>query len=181
MTEPERAPAFRVLRSRLASVAFGALAIFVMLSWVIRSPPSREDLREVDGALTGYTVEVEDSWNGRYRHHRYVLFAVAGQNGRFWNDAVGPGNVGKVFTRAGAGLKFYVAKQYRYHAINGDGVKSYGLIVDGTEVRSVDNALVQDTILAYYVVPALGFAMLLLAVRQWKRATQRGSLREQSS
>ena len=133
MTAPERVPAFRVLGMRLASGALGAFAIFLMLSWVTRSPPSREDLREVTGALAGYTVELEE----------YIpeappcLRPLRGSGPKRGASGTTPlvlATSERYSPRAGAELKFYVAKQYRYNPINGDGVKSCGLVVDGIEV-----------------------------------------------
>jgi hypothetical protein len=162
----------RSLWKHLYSVVVGAFGLFLLLGWAIIPVPSRKDLIEVQGALSSYTVEADQSWFAQHLARRRtvtVLFKIAGSDGRFWNDAVGPGNVRSIFPQSGVAIRIFRDPHNPHSKINGDGEKTYGLMVDGTEIRSVDEALGYDSIFAYFVLPALGLVALGLAVGLWRK------------
>lgn len=154
------------------AASLGAFGLFLIVAWAIFPVPDRKDLREIEGPLSSYSVEADQSWFARYlarRQHTYVLFKVAGIDGRFWNDAVGPGNVRSVFPRLGMQVRFYRISHYRFGRINGDAEKTYGLEVDGSEVSSVDVAVGGDAVVAHYVLPVLGILAFIQAIRAWRK------------
>ncbi len=166
---------FQVVRSlwkHFYSVVVGAFGLFLLLNWAIFSLPSRQDLAEVHGELSSYTVEADQSWFAQHLARRrtvHVLFKIVGSDGRFWNDAVGPGNVRSIFPQSGVAIRTFRDLHSPYSKINGDGEKTYGLMVDGTEIRSLDEALGHDSIISYFVLPALGLGFLGLAWWRWKK------------
>ena len=73
----------------------------------------------------------------------------------------------------GAAVSVYRGIHKFYGPINGDGVKTWGLTVDGQEIQSVDDALFNDQILAFGVMPILGIAMFTFAIFDWKKKEER--------
>lgn len=147
----------------------GALGLLVLLSWAIFPTPTRRDLVKVDGVLSSYSIEADESWMAQ-RRDVYVLFTIADRPGRFWSDAVVPANVRTVFfSKLGAQVSFYRLRHPTTHRINGDGEKTWGLTVNGAEVQSVDYAVAHDAIISHYVLPALGVLLLGLAITAYVR------------
>ena len=164
--------AIRYLWKHLDAASLGAFGLFLMLAWAIFPVPDRKDLTEIVGPLSSYSVEADQSWFARYlarRRHTYVLFRVAGVDGRFWNDTVGPGNVRSVFPRLGVPIRTYRMQHYSFGRINGDGEKTYGLEVDGSEVSSVDVAVGGDAVVAHFVLPVFGILAFAQAIRVWRK------------
>jgi hypothetical protein len=138
---PTRIPSIPSIRrgiksfwDRLNAVAIGAFGLFLLISWAIFPVPTPQDLTEVSGALASYSIEADQSWFARHARGQpsvYVLFKIADQPGRFWSDAVDPGNVRSIFPHPGVALNFYHRSTRTSGLINGDGEKTYGLTVDG--------------------------------------------------
>ena len=79
-----------------------------------------------------YTVEADRSaFAFLSKRHNYVLFSLENRDGRFWSEYLGA-NAGTVFSRKGIPDSLYVSPHPRTHSINGDGIKTYGLYVDGS-------------------------------------------------
>jgi hypothetical protein len=95
----------------------------------------------------------------------YLLFKLADHEGRFWSDTVNPGNTGSIFPRRGIALSFYRRASPRRFSllVNGDGEKTYGRTVDGTQIQSADDAVTHDAVLAHYALPGMGVLILGLA------------------
>ncbi|HJU11347.1 MAG TPA: hypothetical protein VJ728_10745 [Candidatus Binataceae bacterium] len=160
------------MRKNLNSFITGALGVMLMFTWAIAPVPAPKNLKPVTGRLLDYCVELDNSWTKKYlarNSNVYVLFRIAGVKGRFWNDAVRAGNVTSVLPHSGVLVSTYRVLPYSFSKINGDGEKTYGLWVDGTEIQSVDVALGGDSILAHYVLPGLGTLFLIFAWRTYKR------------
>jgi hypothetical protein len=147
------------------SITLAATSILCMFAWLIFPVPRPEELTEIAGTLTSYSVEPERTPFGRTRS-TYVLFSVQDHAGRFWSDSVTPTNVTDVFPRSGLQLHFYAA---HYGLTNGDGQKVYGLSIEGRTLQSVEDGLARDTALADYVMPAMGIVFLALAVWRWSQ------------
>jgi hypothetical protein len=164
--------AIRSLWKHLGAAFFGAFGLFLVFVWVMFPVPGRRNLTEVEGSLSAYSIETDRSWFAHdvaRRPHTYVLFKVEGVDGRFWNDAVGPGNVRAVFPHLGVRIRFYRISHYPYLRINGNGEKTYGLDVDGLEVQSVDSAFGYDSFLVVGVAPILGIVVLIFAILAWRK------------
>ena len=154
----------------------GSLLLFV---WAFVPMPSRDDLTEVSGPLLSYSVESDQSWFAQHLSRSgpktYVLFSIAGQSGRFWNESVNPANVKTIFPHIGVTLKFYHPLRKSSGRVNGDGAKSWGLTVDGFEIESVDQALLDNAFPARYVFPPLGAASLFLAIYLLRKRNHPGA------
>jgi len=165
------------LWDRLTILVAGAFGFFLVISWAIFPVPTRQDLTEVSGILASYSIEGDQSWfarHGRGRPTVYVLFKITDHPGRFWSDAVDPGNVRSIFPHPGVALNFYHRSTLGTSGlINGDGEKTYGLTVDGAQVQSVDDAVGHDAVHAHYVLPGLGLLMLALAGYWWRNPRRR--------
>ena len=74
------------------SLILGCFGIFLLFAWTIFPVPRRAELIEVTGPLASYSIEQDNSWFSR-RRTSHVLFRLGDYQGRFWSDAVGPGNV----------------------------------------------------------------------------------------
>ena len=160
------------------SILTAILGAFLLMAWALFPVPSRSDLAEINGELKSYSIEADQNWFkvlSRHRTKAYVLFKVVGREGRFWSDALGANNVTSIFAHDGSALRFYCPPRKFFAAINGDGVKTYGLSVDGVEIQSVDDAIEHDSILAHYVLPALGALLLGLSAITWEREETRSS------
>jgi hypothetical protein len=154
------------------SIMIGAFSIFLIFQWAIVPAPTRGELIEVAGPLASYSIEQDNSWFSQHLARRrdiYVLFKLADYPGRFWSDAVGPGNVKYQFPHLGANVRVYRAAHISHGLINGDGEKTWGLSVDGQNIQSVDEALSFDHLLTLGVLPMLGVAMVALAIFMWKK------------
>jgi hypothetical protein len=148
----------------------------VFLIMAIFPIPTREDLTGVSGELASYSIEADQSWFARHVQRRsdgYVLFKIANHDGRFWSDAVDPRNAHSIFLRHGVLLSFYRPSPRSLALVNGDGEKTYGLTVDGTQVQSPDDAVAHDTVLARHVLPGMAVAMFGLAVYWWRNPRRR--------
>src|SRR6478752_9493326 len=140
-------PFMCVLRTtwdHLGEVIMGPIGLLCLVAWAISPVPSRGDLTEVNGLLSSYTVEANQSWIGRGRPSVYVLFKVADHSGRFWNDSIDPDNVSSIFRHPGVALRFYRQSHRSVGLINGDAEKTWGLTVDGSEITSLDQAISHD-------------------------------------
>ena len=156
------------------SITVGAFSVLCMFAWLIFPLPRPEKLTEIVGTLTSYSVEADQGVFAGRPASEYVLFRVADHAGRFWSASVTPANVTEVFPRSGLQLHFYCDEHTPYHPVNGDGVKVYGLSVEGgVTLQSAGDELSHDSFLAYYTIPALGVGLLLLAVGRWKRKSRR--------
>jgi len=145
------------------------LGLVLLLYWVTSPIPSRNELVEIDGPFASYTVEADRSPFAFLSKRRiYVLFKLENHDGRFWSQYLGA-NAGTVLSQKGVPIRLYVAPHPRTHSINGDGVKTYGLYVDGSEIVSPDNALEADWMVVHWVFPVIGALMLWLAWRSWKK------------
>jgi hypothetical protein len=170
--------AIRYLWKHLDAAGLGAFGLFLIFAWAIFPVPDRKDLTAIEGPLSSYSVEADQSWFARNleRHRQvYVFFKVAGVDGRFWNDAVGPDNVRSVFPRLGVPIRLYRISHYPYRRINGDGEKTYGLKVDGSEVSSVDVAIGGDAVVAHRVLPVFGILAFIQAIRMWRKKARDAS------
>jgi hypothetical protein len=168
----ESANFFRMLLKHAYSLSMGAFGLLLLFAWAIFPVPSRADLTEVTGALASYSVEADQSWFAQHiklRPSIFVLFKLTDRDGRFWSDSVNPGNMRTTFSHEGVALRFYQPTRRFYRPINGDGVKTYGLSVDGSEIQSVDDALSHDKVLAEFVIPSIGVLVLIFAARTWRK------------
>jgi hypothetical protein len=165
--------ALRAFPTDVESILVVAAGVFCIFApWLLFPPPRLEELTEVTGTLTSYSVETDQSWSGRVAKRtrlgsppsEYVLFSVADHAGRFWTDSVTPTNVTEVFPRVGLALHFYRSTNSPYIRVNGDGEKVYGLSVEGYQLRSAEDDITHDSFLAHYVLPAMGVGLLLLVV-----------------
>jgi hypothetical protein len=158
---------------RVDAVTIGTLAAIFLFGWLIFPMPRAEDLQEVTGKLASYSIEPDSSWFARniaQRRKIYALFALENQPGRFWNDAVYPANASSVFPRRGVLVTTFRDPHSRHTRINGNGEKTFGLMVDGVVVQNAGDAVEHDTILEYLVLPLFGVGALGFAVWKWRRA-----------
>src|SRR5262245_3653149 len=118
--------ALRALWTHCGSLSLGAFSVFFMFAWAIFPPPRLEELTEITGTLTSYSVEPEQTPLGQ-SGSTLVLFSVADHAGRFWSDSVTATNVTELFPRSGLTLHFYSA---HYPPLNGDAQKVYGLSIE---------------------------------------------------
>jgi hypothetical protein len=163
------------LLSQWRYIGVCALALFLIVVWILLPVPTAGDLTEVEGALVSYSIESKNVWYKSYSRPDpvYVLFKVSGVDGRFWNEAVNPDNAKSIFPHAGAHIKLYRVTHYRFLKINGDGEKSYGLVVDGSEIQPLNSALRRDAIDAHFILPILAVLLLLQAGWAWRRWDRR--------
>ena len=164
--------ALRLFWKYFSPVTQGALGLLLLLYWVTSPVPSRNELVEIDGRLASYTVEADRSAVAfMSKRHNYVLFNLENRDGRFWSEYLGA-NAGTVFSEIGTPIRLYVSPHPRTHSINGDGVKTYGLYVDGSEIVSPENAIGVDSMVVRWVLPVLGTLILWLAWRSWKKVAR---------
>ena len=160
----------RTIWDRLRVVLVGVVGLSFLLAWVIFPVPSREDLTEVNGTLLSYSVEPGQSWlAGHHTSSDYVLLKLDGLNGRFWNEALTPYNVSRILPHPGIPLNFYRLSHRSTRLVNGDGQKTWGLTVDGSQIRSLDEAISHDAFLAHVMLPVLGVLALIVAIYLWKK------------
>jgi len=144
----------------------------LLFFWTTSPVPSLDELIEIDGRLASYTVEPDRSALAFLsKRHNYVLFNLENHKGRFWSEYLG-GNADAVFSQKGIPVRLYVSPHPRSHSINGDGVKTYGLYVDGSEIVSPKNAVGVDLVLVRWVFPVFGTLTLWLSWRSWKKVAQ---------
>jgi hypothetical protein len=164
--------ALRLLWKYFSPITQGALGLLLLLYWVTSPVPSRNELVEIDGRLASYTVEADRSaFAFMSKRHNYVLFNLENHDGRFWSEYLGA-NAGTVFSQKGIPVRLYVSPHPRTHSINGDGVKTYGLYVDGSEIVSPENAIGVDSMVVRWVLPVLGTLIFWLAWRSWKKVAR---------
>jgi len=164
--------ALRFLWKYLSPITTGALGLLLLLYWVANPVPSRNELIEIDGPLESYTVEADRSaFAFLSKRHNYVLFNLGNHGGRFWSEYLGA-NAGMVLSHKGVPVRLYVSPHPRTHSINGDGVKTYGLYVDGLEIVSPENAIGIDSAMVRWVFPVLGAFIFWLAWRSWKKVAR---------
>lgn len=146
-------------------MAFGS---FGLVMAAVLPTPRVQDLAEVRGTLISHSVEEDRSWFAQHLARRgptvYVLFRVAGQEGRFWNPALDPENVASALPHPGVELRFHVWPGGERDLVNGDGRKSYGLSVDGRPIRSVEEAVSDEEAAAGFWAGAGMLALLFGAM-----------------
>jgi hypothetical protein len=153
------------------SILLGVASVFLIFVWAIVPIPKQAELIEVAGPLASYSIEQDNSVLPRFRLRpptTYVLFKLANQQGRFWNDTVHPNNVKNYFTHVGAQIHVYRSIEARYRPINGDAEKTYGISIDGKVIASLDEALVYDRV-AQGFLALFGLVLLALARGRWKK------------
>jgi hypothetical protein len=163
----------RMLWKYLTPITLGALGLLLLLFWTTSPVPSRDELAEIDGVLSSYAVEADQSAFAKYlsKRHSYVLSKLENREGRFWSEYLGA-NAATVFSHKGVPVRLYVSPHPRTHSINGDGEKTYGLFVDGSEIVSPEDAVGVDSMVVRWVFPALGVLFLWLAWSSWKKVAR---------
>lgn len=169
----------RMVWNEPSAVFVGVAGLLLLFVWAFVPMPSRDELTEVSGTLLSYSVEPDQSWFAQHLSRRsaktYVLFSIAGHSGRFWNESVNPANVNTIFPHIGVTLRFYYSSRKSSGRVNGDGERSWGLTVDGSEIESVDQALLDNAFPVRYVFPPLGAVSLIFAIYVLRKANHPGA------
>ncbi len=145
---------YRTYFFRIKSVisVLAGIAIIVQASGA--GLPDRSELSEVRGILVQY--EVVSSGSGS----KYVMLILR-DGRRFWTEAVTEYEAPTLFRKLPARVAVYVNKDRPRSAKD---IKSYGLIVDGKEIVSLDAALRREKTLVRYALPLIGILLILLGV-----------------
>jgi hypothetical protein len=129
--------------------------------------PTAADLVEVAGRLRTYRFH--DGGHGRYD----VLLSIEGTTKRYWTDALSRGEADALFNRPGpVNVRLFAEVQTRY-GLTAGAQKSWGLWVDGREIKSLQAALERDVIFAHYVMPLFGSAFFLLTLGLGRRLAKK--------
>jgi hypothetical protein len=154
----------RCLLVFFAIVAFALGAVLTVWLNGMNDEPAPE-LQQIAGTLIEYEL------NPSGKDQRTTVFAVSGQAGRFSTRALHHDEVTARWKPTKTKLTFSIQTNRTYKSMNGDGIKTFGLMEDGREIQSVSKALDQEEgsrIVARglsIVVFGLGIALLVSAVR----------------
>jgi hypothetical protein len=142
---------------------FGLAMPFMALVW---GPPRLGDLVQVEGPLISYSLYKRSD---RHTSDVIALMTLGGHQGRYWNDSLKNGLIKRLDGRTGSTIRTTYAPNNRIVPTDGDGVKTWGLWIDGVEIRSPDDDLEGDQILAYGVLPVLGLGIASVGFFGMKR------------
>jgi hypothetical protein len=159
---------FDLVWAALLAVCGLIFAIYIPLAW---GPPSMRELVPAEGHLLRYSL-----YRGGRGNTLFALIKLDGYPGRFWNDALKNGHADLLRGDEGSIVRVLYAPHAHFRPMAGDAVKSYGLWVNGVEIRSAARALDQDRFLANVVIPLLGVGLSVFGcvrVRQIRRELTR--------
>ena len=125
--------------------------------------PTAAELVEVAGRLRSYGFHYE-------RYGQYdVLLTIEGAPKRYWTDAISRSEAEALFRRPEpVNVRLFTEVHTRY-GLTAGAQKSYGLWVDGREIRSLQAALDRDVVFVHYVMPLLGSAFFLVTLGLGRR------------
>jgi hypothetical protein len=153
-------------RISFSVVTNGLLGLFMCTHWIFFPMPEKSRLTEHNGALESFSVETS-RYSTRHNPKQYVFFKVAGENLRFWTEAVKPEDAPEVFSRPGATVRFHVDENDNHVLMNG-GRKSFGLVVDGRVIQEMSAAVQQDRTIGLGILPLMGLGFLVYALYRWQ-------------
>jgi hypothetical protein len=127
----------------------GLGGVLIVFGFTISLPKAAE-LSEVRGHLESYYHKQ----TGRGRSD-YTTIVILEEGGRFWTDAIDKDTAAEMFSRRGVELRFYIEPNSRNDPIDG-AAKSYGLWVNGQEVKFLNATLEHEKFIVRFGFPALG-------------------------
>jgi hypothetical protein len=146
--------------------------IFAIYIPLVRGAPSMRELVPAEGRLLGYSVYRGGGRAGAL----FALIKLDGYPGRFWNDALKNAHADLLRGKEGSIVRVLYAPQAHFGPLDGDAVKSWGLWVNGVEIRSAADALAMDRFIANVVIPLMGVGLSVFGcvrVRQIRRKLTR--------
>jgi hypothetical protein len=149
-------------RNRWQVLLIGVFGVFLIAAPFYWGPPSLAELVPAEGTLVSYSFYRTSGRNSDL----ITVFKIAGQPGRFWNDAVKNGAASLLVGHVGQKVKVLYQPHARIAPMAGDAVKSYGLWINGEEVASAESSLELDRFLAYFFLPGLGLCSIGFAYWQ---------------
>jgi hypothetical protein len=150
------------------------LAIDVPLAW---GPPSMGELVPAEGHLLRYSLYRE----GGRSNTLFALIKLDGYPGRFWNDALEDGNANLLRGDEGSIVRvLYVPHPY-FTPKAGDAFKSWGLWVNGVEIRSAARALDEDRFFANVVLPLFGVGFVVFGCVRVQKIRRELARRDEES
>jgi hypothetical protein len=161
---------FHAVRLR-AAVPY-AIAVGISAACIFWGPPRMRDLVIVEGPLESYSLYRTQS------RHPYLdaIIRIGGQPGRFWNDGLKGALIHRLDGKVGSIIRIMYAPTERARPIAGDAVKSYGLRIDGVELKSAEEDLQEDQILAYAVMPILAALLGVIVHYRLKSYARTGGI-----
>jgi hypothetical protein len=99
----------------------GTFGVFLIAAPFYWGPPSLEELVPAEGTLVSYSFYQTSGRNASL----FTVFKIAGQSGRFWNDAVKNGTASMLAGHVGQTVKVLYQPHARISPMAGDAVKSY--------------------------------------------------------
>ena len=129
-------------------LGFGVLLVYFSCTTTI---PKTGDLYQIRGQLDSYYIkETKERWGSRF--HATIL--ILENRSRFWTKEVNKSNCNNIL-RPGAMVRFYIDPHSTARPIDG-AVKTYGLWVNGVQIKSADSALSRDKFIVRFVFLGLG-------------------------
>jgi hypothetical protein len=156
----------RARRDYFGVITKGLFGLFLCTHWIFFPMPERSRLTEHNGALESFSVETSGSGALRRKPKQYVFFKIAGENMRYWTDALKPEEASDVFSRTGATVRFYIDENDNHVLMNG-ARKSFGLVIDGRVIQEVGAAVRSDRTIGLGLLPLMGLGFLGYALYRW--------------
>lgn len=147
----------RVISLYIAPLFLLGVSIFIAVLTFTTLSPKATDFSEVRGHLESY--HIYRSYQGRYP--KTILILEEGQ--RFWTDALDQSGAANVLNKRGVEVRTYVLPHSTMVPIDG-AVKSYGLWVNGHQVKSLDEEIASEELIFHVLLPALAIFVLALAI-----------------
>jgi len=139
----------------------GAMGVLALASSFAAKVPREEELVRVTGELQVYDF----AFSGR---RRVTILSLTDQPQRFWTDALPPESARALLRvpleTSGSAIELFVERQPRAEPIAGDAMASYGLRIDDRTIQALDERLEHERKLTQTTLPALGAALVLLAI-----------------
>lgn len=147
------------------------LGIVMIVPAFTTTIPKAEDLSEVRGHLDSYYFQ--QSGRGRDDYTTIIIFT---DGSRFWTNAVSKETAATFFKQRRAEVRTYVEPASTDAPIDG-AVKTYGLSVNGQQVRSLEGAIGREKFIVRFGFPAIALFSLAAAlfIHRYQKAKHRSS------